>query len=172
MKVAVTGHTRGIGKAIFDYFQKNNNQVQGFSRSNGYDIKLTTVRQQIVNLVNDVDIFVNNAYNSYDDSQLLLLEAVVNEWKGSDKLIINVSSRYTTDSNNSYCQTKKKLDNYCEQQIYNLPYILNIKPGLTDTTRVLSELKPKMSVDSIVQIIDFALANKNVFRVHNISFGL
>jgi len=171
MKVAVTGHTQGIGKAIFDYFQTNN-QVHGFSRSNGYNIKFPHVRQQIVELSKDFDIFVNNAYNSYDDSQLMLLTAIAEQWRNKDKLIINISSRYTSNLNDPYCRTKKKLDDFCEQRVYDQPYILNIKPGITDTVRVAKENKQKMSVSEIVAVIDFALLHKDKFRVHNISFGI
>jgi NAD(P)-dependent dehydrogenase (short-subunit alcohol dehydrogenase family) len=171
MKIAVTGHTQGIGKAIFDYFSQDN-QVEGFSRSNGFNIKIPTARQQIVELSKDFDIFVNNAYNSYDDAQLLMLTAIAEQWRDTDKLIINISSRYTNNLNDPYCQTKKQLDDFCEQRVYDRPYILNIKPGITDTPRVAKENKQKMSVNEIITVIDFALLHKDKFRVHNISFGI
>ena len=37
MKIAITGHTRGIGKACADVFRHHT--IYGYSRSNGYDIK-------------------------------------------------------------------------------------------------------------------------------------
>ena len=37
MKVALTGHTSGIGKAIYDIMSIDNEMVC-FSRKNGYDI--------------------------------------------------------------------------------------------------------------------------------------
>ena len=36
MKIAITGHTKGIGKAIADLYPN----VIGFSRSKGYDISV------------------------------------------------------------------------------------------------------------------------------------
>ena len=37
-KIAITGHTKGIGKAIADLYSKKNYEVIGLSRSNGYDM--------------------------------------------------------------------------------------------------------------------------------------
>ena len=34
MKIAITGHSRGIGKELFNIFNVDH-QVEGFSRSNG-----------------------------------------------------------------------------------------------------------------------------------------
>ena len=48
MKIAITGHTKGIGKAIADLYPN----VIGFSRSNGYDIsKLDTIENIIIKLM-------------------------------------------------------------------------------------------------------------------------
>ena len=38
MKISITGHSKGIGKACFDLLSKEHNVV-GFSRSNGFNIK-------------------------------------------------------------------------------------------------------------------------------------
>jgi hypothetical protein len=171
MKVAVTGHTRGIGKAIFDYFQANNNQLIGFARSNGFDIANIADRNRIVDLSKDVDIFVNNAYNSFDDSQTLLLRQLWETWKGQDKLIINVSTRNSSKTE-IYALTKRKADLFAENHHHDLPHILNIKPGLTDTERVQSLQGQRMPIDDIITVIDFALAVRNKFKVHNITFGI
>mgnify|MGYP003348959675 CR=1 FL=1 len=49
MKIVITGHKRGIGKAIFDYFNHSNNEIIGFSLSDGYDISTTKTRTDILN---------------------------------------------------------------------------------------------------------------------------
>ena len=38
-KIAVIGHTKGIGKAICDLYKKKKFEVVGFSRTNGYDLE-------------------------------------------------------------------------------------------------------------------------------------
>jgi hypothetical protein len=170
MKIAVTGHSRGIGKHIFDYFQSRHNVV-GFSKSTGHDISKLSGRSEIIKQSVDADIFVNNAYNNYDDSQLELLKSMVSQWDNTNKMIINVSSRYTQD-NNAYCQSKIDLDKFCEDYIHNSLYIMNLKPGLTDTDRVSNiQSSNKMSTNDVTNVIDFAINNRNNFRIHNITFG-
>ena len=170
MKIAITGHTQGIGSAIYKYFAENN-EVHGFSRSNGYNISDRLSREKIVESVKEFDIFVNNAYNDYDDSQLAMLIEMSSVWKDSDKIIINISSRYT-NADNKYSLTKKQLNEFCEKNLYNTLYILNVSPGLVDTDRVKDVQGKKMNTDEIISVIDFALNNRGKFKVHNIIFGV
>ena len=58
MKIGITGHTKGIGKKISDYFLKNNHEVIGFSRSSGYDISKESDRKRIIAQINFLDIFL------------------------------------------------------------------------------------------------------------------
>lgn len=166
MKVAITGHTQGLGKAFFEYFQTHN--VIGFSRSNGYDISNPFARSKILTQIQDADVFVNNAYNNYDDSQLVLLTSVYNLWQGTNKIIVNVSSRYTFGSE-KYCKDKEQQDSFCKSKEFTLPYIINLKPGLIDTDRVKHIPGNKIDVKDVVNMLDFAL-NAN-FKIHNITFG-
>jgi len=165
MKIAITGHTKGIGSALYTHFGKQF-EVYGFSKSNGFDISKKSSRDRIKESIKDFDIFVNNAYNNFDNSQLELLNEVFELWKGLDKTIVNISSRYTNE-NSPYCLTKKQQDIFCEQQIYHKPRIINIKPGLIDTDRVKSIKGEKMELAHIVYIIEFCLNN----HVHSITFG-
>jgi hypothetical protein len=166
MKVAVTGHTNGLGLAIFNYF-KNNHEVHGFSRSNGFDIRDPLKRKKIIEISKDFDLFFNNAYNNFDNSQLLLLEEMFNIWKDTEKVIVNISTRYTTDLN-PYCYTKKQQDIFCENNLYKKPKIINVKPGLIDTSRVNKQQGAKLSTDQVLNIIDFSLNN----NLHSVTFGL
>ncbi len=61
MKVAITGHKRGIGKACADLFTADGHQVVGFSRTDGFDIRDPDVRKRIVEQSMDADVFINNA---------------------------------------------------------------------------------------------------------------
>lgn len=65
MKIGITGHTSGLGKALFDYYQSLGNDCIGFSRSNGYDI--TSNFDSICDCAKSLDLFINNAWQS--DSQ-------------------------------------------------------------------------------------------------------
>ena len=44
MKVAITGHTKGLGKELYNRFD----DVLGFSSSNGYDISNNYERSNII----------------------------------------------------------------------------------------------------------------------------
>lgn len=168
--VAITGHTKGIGKEIYNYFAIQNYQMQGFSRSNNFDISIEQDRNRIIESSKKCDIFVNNAYNNFDNSQQLLLEEMINLWFNMDKTIINISSRWTTD-NHKYCYDKSNLDDICEKYKNNKLYIINLKPGLIDTTRVKNISGIRMHATVVTTILDFILKNQNDFRVHSISFG-
>jgi hypothetical protein len=86
MKIAITGHTSGIGKALFDYFFSYT--PMGFSRSNGYNINHIENRKKIINQCADCDVFINNAYSNGINSQLYLLQEMHSAWVGKEKLII------------------------------------------------------------------------------------
>jgi hypothetical protein len=166
MKIGITGHTRGVGQAFFNHFQSHT--VIGFSKSNGYDISDPTSRIKILDRVKDLDMFINNAYNNYDDSQLRLLEVVYNLWQGTDKIIVNISSRYTTGPE-KYCKDKEQQDIFCKSKEFTLPYIINLKPGLIDTDRVKHIPGKRLSTKEVVDVLNFALNSS--CKIHTITFG-
>jgi NADP-dependent 3-hydroxy acid dehydrogenase YdfG len=168
-KVIVTGHSKGIGKAISNYFEQQGYVVSGFSRSTGYDISDETHRQKILAELADADIFVNNAYKNFDSSQLELLKSAFNLWQGSPKLIINISSRAGGAMNSPYAATKLEQDKFCSQHSFHLPRIINLKPGLVDTTRVSKIPGNRLTTDQLVEILDFIL--KNPIKIQSMTFG-
>lgn len=88
MKYVVTGHTQGIGKSLFNRLSPN---CIGFSKSTGHDITNKSNRREIIKQSHDCDVFINNATDGL--GQTLLLIDLFNEWKDTDKIIINVGSR-------------------------------------------------------------------------------
>ena len=47
-KILIIGHTKGIGKAIYDYYDNKGYKVKGLSRSNGYHLsELTKFKRYI-----------------------------------------------------------------------------------------------------------------------------
>jgi hypothetical protein len=91
MKYAITGHTYGIGKTIFERLSPN---VVGFSLTSGYDITKKEDRQRIIAEVQDCDVFINNAYEE-TNAQLKLFLELYASWKDTNKKIINVGSEIT-----------------------------------------------------------------------------
>ncbi len=94
MNVGITGHTKGLGKILFDSFSKNF-RIAGFSRSNGYDIKNPFDRKNILKECLDCNIFINLAHNYYYQTDLLF--EFFKSWQGQKKLIINISSTVVDD---------------------------------------------------------------------------
>jgi hypothetical protein len=89
MKYALTGHTKGIGKKLYE---KLNPNVLGFSKSTGYDITKKEDREKIIEQSKDCSIFINNASENF--GQTLLFLELFELWKNNhQKTIINVGSR-------------------------------------------------------------------------------
>lgn len=177
MKVIITGHTKGIGREFFKYFSKNNYDVIGVSKSTGYDITDESIRQEILKLSQDADIFVNNAFVNNDYSQFIMLTQIYEQWAGKDKIIINLSSfraSYFVEDFEfpKYYEIKKKINDYCiEKQWHSRrPYLINLRPGKVDTERNIDENQKKMNVEDVITVIDFILANKNKFHVLDIGW--
>ena len=136
VKIAITGHTRGIGKALFDKFQAEGHEVIGFSTSTGYDISKDAAR--VVTESRSCDVFINNAFHV--TAQTALLIAMLGIWRGADKLIINVSSKgalypsANTRLQDEYLTPKIKQGEIIRQAMLNgFPQILNVLPGVVDT---------------------------------------
>ncbi len=89
MKYAITGHTDGIGKTIYNRLLPN---IIGFSRSNGYDITKAEDRKRIIEEVKDCDVFINNADDG-EKGQFRLFTELHSVWKNQNKKIINVGSQ-------------------------------------------------------------------------------
>ena len=171
MKTAVvTGHTGGIGKSIYEYFQSNGYRVVGFSKSTGCDISKKQDRDTVIQSLLEADVFVNNAYNNFDDSQFELLTEAFVCWSTLDKLIINISSAAGGKMQTKYALSKKKQDDFCLMHLYNKPRIINLKLGLTNTTRVEHIAGNRMSTDNIIDVLDFILKLKDQIHISSITF--
>lgn len=159
MKIAITGHTRGIGKAIFNQAKIKEYDVTGFSRSTNHDISLENLVDQISNF----DIFVNNAYAPF--YQTKLLGDMIQEWEGQDKLIVNISSKISLlnvapPGLEVYFEDKKKQNEIMKKQsIRAYPRVLNAIIGLADTEmskvyNVDTKMKPNHIAKLILDLID------------------
>lgn len=73
MKIAITGHTAGLGKFLYEYFDKEGHEVIGFSRSNGFDLQYDC--DKICKLAKDSDIFFNNT--CFSNKQIYLFDQLV-----------------------------------------------------------------------------------------------
>lgn len=176
MKFALTGHTKGIGKGLYDKLIKDGHTVSGFSRSNGYDISKKYL--DILKESKDCDCFVNNAYCG--DSQKTLFDLIYEMWKkDSTKTIINIlsKSRYTEFNgiNSKYSNDKKNLYKDAMSRIFDDARkcrIINISLGMADTNFNFSDsdTNNKLNVEECVNIILYAAYMPKGIEIGDIGF--
>lgn len=108
-KIIITGHTSGVGKAIYDKFNEIScHTIVGMSRSNGYDIEKDF--DKIVDEATGAELFINNAYR--DEQQLKLFHAL----KGKvDMMVVmgSVSRFYPDLIPTQYVHDKQALAEAC-----------------------------------------------------------
>jgi len=97
MKIAITGHKRGIGKEFARQLADRGHTIVGISRSDGENIRRTA---HTASLIEPCDLFINNAISMYAQTELLF--EVWHRWQHSDRdhYIWNISTRvceWTTD---------------------------------------------------------------------------
>lgn len=176
-KVAITGHTKGIGKGLYEYFTENGYEVHGFSRTNGYDLNEHETLRRIINETLDFDIFINNAFNNLGGfAQTELLRDLFPHWKNKKGWIINISSVASDfiagrEDLSPYPVTKIALDSYVKQLSWRLPRVnlLLIRPGRVDTQLIQSISGKKLRVDDIVNTVDWVLSQPDDVHISEIT---
>lgn len=68
MKIAITGHTSGIGQALAKEYTSLGYEIVGLSRRNGFNIKSIP---KICNAIEPCDVFINNAQSGFAQTDLL-----------------------------------------------------------------------------------------------------
>jgi nucleoside-diphosphate-sugar epimerase len=169
IKVAITGHTAGIGLHIVN--ELSDLDVIGFSRANGYTISTDIGRKQIIKDSKDADVFINNAFSDENPwAQTELLVELWKEWKDCDKKIVVISSstahrweplqQFVGTRSIYYTLSKKLLEITVEQLWFesNLPLITIVAPTLMNVERTkhldfAHQMNPKTFAESIRKII-------------------
>lgn len=154
MKVGITGHTSGIGKELLNLYP----DALGFSRTNGFDIRDPNARKKIIAQIADCDMFINNAYAGFYQTELFF--NVWHEWKDKNRIIINIGSR-ASDSTTvrypwpEYAVHKAALEAASSiASAYNTPCkVINIKPGTVDTPMVKHHVESKMDAAELASYI-------------------
>jgi len=176
MNVAITGHTRGIGKAISDAVKSLGWHSPGFSKSTGYDI--VTDHKQIADSAQDCDVFVNNAYAL--NGQVDMFESIFELWRDQPKTIINIGSRskyyQLGETNNSeYTKEKQRLHDVTMQKILYAQKqcrIININPGFVDTDMTAHRTESKMSTEQLADIIIWCVRQPHQVEIGELSVWL
>ena len=168
MKVAITGHSSGIGAEILLVIQLTEPtwEVKCFSKSNGHNIAINDgddIIQEILDF--DPDVLFNNAY--YPKIQNKILETLYQEWSDAEKIIINTGSisgylkDILLDSDSDYVNDKKGLAEFCIRNSFNFPWanktrLHNISFGFVDTALLTKTAKP-VNVSNLIHAEEAAL---------------
>lgn len=169
MKIAITGHTRGIGLAAAS--RLSNHTIVGLCRSNGFDIKNTNL---IIDTIKDCDVFINNAY--FDNCQEILLRELYKLWKDTNKAIINIGScvtaypRIEADRDSEpwdYRDNKLTLQKtFRELSWQSLScHLALINPGATDTDMIKLLSCKKLDPNTVASVIESVLFNKHLKEI-------
>ena len=157
-KVAITGHTSGIGLNLFEVFSSNGHEVTGYSRRTGADIEDPDVRKRIIDENADCDIFINNAYSP--NGQTKLLEELISHWDSQPKKIINVSSKLSffelgkVSVLDDYIKQKSQQNEIIQQRFSTAyPQIMNVVIGLVDTPMSAVFQSPKLDPQTLSEFI-------------------
>ena len=163
IKVAITGHTSGLGKELYGRFD----DVKGFSSSNDYDVSNNYERAKIIFELPHFDLFINNAHPHFDQTKLLM--EVFTEWQYKDKTIVNIISRAKYDNISKgfmYSASKASLSHLSNNLRFNTDKkcrIIDINPGLLD-----SDL-PSLSYEEMADIILWCINQPPHIEVGEIS---
>lgn len=137
MKIAITGHTSGIGKALAHQYESRGHTIIGLSKREGNDIRNI---KKIADQIEPCDLFINNAQQHYAQTDLLF--EIHKRWsgiKGKEIVVISTMSTLTgpMDQQIEYYTQKVALDvaslELAKSSIW--PKIMLIRPGEVKTGR-------------------------------------
>lgn len=177
MKIAITGHTAGIGQALAEQYTSLGHEILGLSKRDGNNIRNTP---KIVEQILPCDMFINNAQAGYAQTELLF--EVAQCWAGTGKQIMVISTMMTQDpvsvlpglDMDQYRIQKVALEESVKQ-LRNRRLgigIMIVRPG-NIATDLSKTVPPATDVNvwarALIDIIE--LATNNNLRIPDISLG-
>lgn len=177
-KIAITGHSAGIGQALSKIYESHGHTIVGLSRRNGYNIRSIP---KLVSVIESCDVFINNAQVGFAQTELLF--AVYQVWKGQEgKRIINISSLMTSMPVSSisgiemmqYYVQKKTLEEAIVQlrQLKDWPKLCLVKPGGVATQPEQTSPRPYADVNDWANRLVTILNSGPDLEVEEISLGV
>lgn len=92
MKIAITGHSAGIGQALANEYTAKGYEIIGLSKRYGHNIR---VIPKIADLIEPCDVFINNAQAGFAQTELLF--EMAKRWDQTKKHIIVISTMMAQD---------------------------------------------------------------------------
>ncbi len=159
MKIAITGHTAGIGQALARIYADQGNEIVGLSKRDGNNIRnLPKIAEQI----EPCDMFVNNAQAGFAQTELLF--EMCRRWGGTNKPIIVISTMMTLapvsviPGADEYYVQKLALEEACTQLRYQKHNITVVRPGAIAT-------QPGQTVPPYADVTQWAQTLVDIFNL-------
>lgn len=177
MKIAITGHTAGIGQALSQQYTALGHQILGLSRREGNNIRNIP---KICDQIEPCDVFVNNAQAGYAQTELLF--EMAGRWNNTGKQIVVVSTMMTQDpvsvlpglDMDHYRVQKVALEEAVKQirsRWLGIKFVL-VRPGNIATSPDKT-VPPAANVDNwaktLIDILE--IANQRNLTIQDISLG-
>lgn len=175
MKIAITGHTAGIGQSLAKLYAEQGHDIVGLSKREGNNIRNIP---KIADQIEPCDMFVNNAQAGYAQTELLF--EMAQRWTGTKKHIIVISTQMTQDpvsvlpglDMDQYRIQKVSLEESVKQIRHRRLQIrlTTVRPG-NIATSADKTVPPAADVDNwartLIEI--FEIATRNNLRIPDIS---
>ena len=181
-KIAVIGHTKGIGKAICDLYKKKKYEVIGMSKSNGFDI--IHDQEKILENIEDCSLVVLNAHagrgqlnllkniygrHAFDRMKVVVITSTsgLEEEPDYDQFKIWEKFQYV-----QYCEIKKELIGYISElqdELFSKPLsVYDVCPDVVDTdmTKGLWEHLPKLTSQEVAEAVRYCF--ESTFNINKI----
>lgn len=179
MKIAITGHSRGLGKAIYELLLEQGHEVIGMSRSNGFNISTDKGLIEIIEQTIDCDVFINNAYSGM--RQMDALNRLWAYWKrDKTKTIVNISSvsKYPGLSGNQsgYSAHKAALSHQAFLLMFKSDKrkcrMINVNPGFirTEMTKARWDENNMLTSEECADMIAYAINQPQHIEIGEIGF--
>lgn len=156
MRIVITGHTKGLGKVLFDHFVEQGHDVTGASRSNGY--YLPEDINHVKELALGCDLFIANA----TEGQIYLLQEL-HDRVGMFIAIGSIAGDYHQLIQSDYSAKKADLAKRCKE--------LSLVPNNKILHLNVSMLEDAVSSDNlisfkeVVDTIDFWIKNPRITKM-------
>jgi NADP-dependent 3-hydroxy acid dehydrogenase YdfG len=96
VKIAITGHTAGIGRSLANSYHSRGHEIVGLSKRHGDNIRnIIKISQRI----EPCDMWINNAQDGFAQTELLF--EIARQWQGTRKHIMVISTMMTQQPSSS-----------------------------------------------------------------------
>jgi nucleoside-diphosphate-sugar epimerase len=164
VRIAITGHTHGLGLALFNHFS-GSHEVIGMSRSTGHDLSTHEGQDKIAAEAAACDVFFNNAYAECAQATLLARLYTKTQVVTSGSMAGVVKAQ-----TNNYQVHKHRLE-FVHEQIRSMEHrkpVLLLRMGFLEN---FPQANP-ITYDEVISAVEFWLSNPRVTLMEFANTGI